>query len=365
MPTKCRSISRRCATRLEYLLRSLHPHHRADHHRASAGHVEGDGGQRRPLSRPLRGLVFGPRRGLLRRERADRRGGGREAVAPGHAGRMDRRGKLVLPPVGVSGPPARPLSPPIPTSSSPTAAATKCCASSRAGCATSASRAPASTGGSRSRAARPRDVRLARRADQLHDRGRLSRRRRGFRSLLAGRLPPDRQGRRPLPRRLLAGVPDVAPGLRCRSWSTATAILARARRENVEERRQCRRSDGDGGDATASMRCAISCSAKSASGRTAATATKRSSTASTAELANSFGNLAQRSLSMVFKNLDGVLPAAGEAAEDVALLAAVERGLRRAGDASSTASPSRPGSRRGWRRCSPAMPMSTRRRRGR
>ena len=30
-----------------------------------------------------------------------------------------------------------------------------------------------------------------------------------------------------------------------------------------------------------------------------------------AELANSFGNLAQRSLSMVFKNLDGVLPAAG------------------------------------------------------
>ena len=41
------------------------------------------------------------------------------------------------------------------------------------------------------------------------------------------------------------------------------------------------------------------------------------------ELANSFGNLAQRSLSMVFKNLDGVLPGAGEAAEDRALLAAV------------------------------------------
>ena len=30
-----------------------------------------------------------------------------------------------------------------------------------------------------------------------------------------------------------------------------------------------------------------------------------------AELANSFGNLAQRTLSMIFKNLDGVLPAAG------------------------------------------------------
>jgi len=38
------------------------------------------------------------------------------------------------------------------------------------------------------------------------------------------------------------------------------------------------------------------------------------------ELANSFGNLAQRSLSMIFKNLDGVLPASGEAEEDRALL---------------------------------------------
>ena len=32
-----------------------------------------------------------------------------------------------------------------------------------------------------------------------------------------------------------------------------------------------------------------------------------------AELANSFGNLAQRTLSMIYKNLDGVIPAAGEA----------------------------------------------------
>ena len=39
-----------------------------------------------------------------------------------------------------------------------------------------------------------------------------------------------------------------------------------------------------------------------------------------AELANSFGNLAQRTLSMVYKNLDGILPAAGQAEEDVALL---------------------------------------------
>ena len=44
-----------------------------------------------------------------------------------------------------------------------------------------------------------------------------------------------------------------------------------------------------------------------------------------AELANSFGNLAQRSLSMIFKNLNGVLPEAGKADEDQALLTQVEQ----------------------------------------
>jgi methionyl-tRNA synthetase len=44
------------------------------------------------------------------------------------------------------------------------------------------------------------------------------------------------------------------------------------------------------------------------------------------ELANSFGNLAQRSLSMIFKNLDGVLPAKGETLDDQALLDAVRLG---------------------------------------
>lgn len=48
-----------------------------------------------------------------------------------------------------------------------------------------------------------------------------------------------------------------------------------------------------------------------------------------AELANSFGNLAQRTLSMIYKNLDGVLPAVGEAEEDKALLRQVEENCRR------------------------------------
>lgn len=42
-----------------------------------------------------------------------------------------------------------------------------------------------------------------------------------------------------------------------------------------------------------------------------------------AELANSFGNLAQRTLSMIFKNLAGVLPPAGDAPEDRELLSRV------------------------------------------
>jgi methionyl-tRNA synthetase len=42
-----------------------------------------------------------------------------------------------------------------------------------------------------------------------------------------------------------------------------------------------------------------------------------------AELANSFGNLAQRTLSMIVKNLDGVLPETDTAAEDDELMALV------------------------------------------
>jgi methionyl-tRNA synthetase len=43
-----------------------------------------------------------------------------------------------------------------------------------------------------------------------------------------------------------------------------------------------------------------------------------------AELANSFGNLAQRTLSMIFKNLDGVIPSPGDEEQDRDLLATVD-----------------------------------------
>ncbi len=53
-----------------------------------------------------------------------------------------------------------------------------------------------------------------------------------------------------------------------------------------------------------------------------------------ADLANNFGNLAQRSLSMIFKNLDGELGAPGEfAAEDLALLAVADGAIDKCRDA--------------------------------
>src|SRR5207253_10040607 len=47
-----------------------------------------------------------------------------------------------------------------------------------------------------------------------------------------------------------------------------------------------------------------------------------------AELANSFGNLAQRTLSMIHKNLGGVLPMAGETHEDLQLLDLVRKATK-------------------------------------
>jgi len=52
-------------------------------------------------------------------------------------------------------------------------------------------------------------------------------------------------------------------------------------------------------------------------------------TRTNADLANSFGNLAQRTLSQIFKNLDGILPASLDQNEaDRALLAAVDTGCK-------------------------------------
>ncbi len=155
--------------------------------RGQPGDLEGDGRQWRHLQGRLCRLVFGARRSLLRRggDRGPRR---RRALrAAGHAGRMGRGGELFLPAVGLSGQAADALREPA--------------GLHRPG------RAPQRGGElrqvraegpvdlahdlrlGRSGAGRREacDVCLGRRADQLHHRGRLSRRKGRALALLAGR----------------------------------------------------------------------------------------------------------------------------------------------------------------------------------
>ena len=111
-------------------------------------------------------------------EEADRRGRRREALAAGHAGRMDRRGKLVLPPVGLSAALARPLC--RASRLHPARQPPQRSAALRRGRAQRSERLAHQLrlGDQGPGQPRPRHVRVARRADQLSHRGRLSRRRR-------------------------------------------------------------------------------------------------------------------------------------------------------------------------------------------
>ncbi len=67
------------------------------------------------------------------------------------------------------------------------------------------------------------DLRLVRRADQLHHRGGLPRRPRRVPPLVAGRPPRHRQGHRPVPHDLLAGDAVVGRASRRRATSGSTA----------------------------------------------------------------------------------------------------------------------------------------------
>ena len=107
-------------------------------------------------------------------------------------------------------------------------AATRCCRSSRRGLEDlSVSRTVVQVGHPGAGRSGARDVRVVRRADQLHDRGGIRQQRRGrrreVRALLAGGRAPDRQGDRPPARDLLAGVPAGRRTCRCRARSSATA----------------------------------------------------------------------------------------------------------------------------------------------
>ena len=82
--------------KIRMLERRFHPHHRSASPRLLGRDLAAHGSERRHLSRQIFRLVFGARRGLLRRERnAPRRKGPARRPAR-HAGRMGRGGKLLF-----------------------------------------------------------------------------------------------------------------------------------------------------------------------------------------------------------------------------------------------------------------------------
>ncbi len=118
----------------------------------------------------------------------------------------------------------------------------------------------------------PRDVCLARRAHQLHLGAGLAGRREGaLRPVLAGRLPRRRQGHPPLPRRLLAGLPDERRPRAAKACLRPRLVDQRGP-ENLEVAGQRHRPARAGRGATASTRPAIFCCARCPSARTAISA---------------------------------------------------------------------------------------------
>ena len=111
-----------------------------------AGNLAAHGGQRRHLPVQILRLVFGARRGLLWRGRAQRRPGRAKARAVRRAGGMGRRGELFFPPLGLCAKNSSPTTRPTPTSSRRKSTATRSSPSSSAGSPTFRSAAPISIG---------------------------------------------------------------------------------------------------------------------------------------------------------------------------------------------------------------------------
>ncbi len=158
------------------------------------------------------------------------------------------------------------------------------------------------------------DVRVARRAGQLHHRARLPGHLRRTLGLLAGGHPLRRQGHRALPHRVLAGLPDGGRPARAEAGVRQRLVDGRGREDEQVGRQRGRPADladefgldplryfllrempfGNDGDFN----------------RRAIIARMNS------ELANDLGNLAQRSLSLIARNCGGQLPERGAHSED-------------------------------------------------
>ena len=263
---RCPQRSATCAAD-ELQQRRFHPHHRAAPYRGLPGAVAEAGTPRRDLSRQFCRLVLGARRGLLRRERTGRRQGARRGAEvewveePSYFFRLSAWQERLLAFYEAN-----------PDFIAPDSRRNEVISFVKGGLAGSLGLAHqlqlGRAGAGRSQACH---VCLARRAHQLHHRGRLSRHRQlRVCNLLAGRPAHGRQGHPALPRGLLAGLPDggrAAPPQRvfAHGWWTNEGQKISKSLGNVIE-------PAAGRQPTASTRCAISCCARC---RSATTATSR------------------------------------------------------------------------------------------
>ena len=202
---------KRARRRAQHLQQRLHPHHRGAALQVEPGNLEADGSgqQWRHLPVDLQGLVLGPRRGLFRRGRTDRRRGRQEVRALRRRSEMGRGGQLFLPPLGLSGPAAEALRGAARLHRSHRAAQRNRLVRQARAAGRLDLQNDVRLGHSGAGRAGPRDVCVDRCADQLHHRRRLPRRQgRAVPEILAGRPARHRQGHHPLPHGLLAGLPD-------------------------------------------------------------------------------------------------------------------------------------------------------------
>ena len=251
-------------------LRRLHPHDRAPPPRRGQEVPADDLRRRRHRARCLRRPLLRAVRGVLHRGRAERR----PLPDPRPARRARDRGELLLQALALRRPAARALR-----------------RASRGGAARVAPQRGArvhQVGAARlldephvdhlGRAAavgpEARRVRVGRRVVQLLHRGGVRHRPRPLRALLAGRLPPRRQGHPALPRRLLARDVDER-GARAAEVRVRARLVARRRREDVEDERSTRSRPRISCATSASTASATTSSSISASGPTATSRTRR------------------------------------------------------------------------------------------